>query len=93
MKPFWSGFRGEAVAAFRRVAGVCEAVMDEYARFVPATGAGDGFDWACCAAALALRRASSMRLICSGVGGFAGSFPAERVARGGVFARSDMLSG
>ena len=67
--------------------------MDEYARFVPATGAGEDFDWACCAAALAFRRASSMRLICSGVVGFAGSFPAERVARGGVFGRSDMLGG
>lgn len=52
--------------------------MAEYARFSPATGAGDGRDaCACCAAAFAFRRASSMRLICSGVGGFGGSLPAE----------------
>lgn len=66
--------------------------MDEYARFAPATGAGEGFEaCVCCAAAFALRRASSMRLICSGVGGFGGSLPAERVARGGVDGRPDML--
>ena len=65
--------------------------MDEYARFAPATGAGEGLDWACCAAALALRRASSILRICSGVGGFGGSLPAERVARGGVVCLSDML--
>jgi hypothetical protein len=67
-------------------------VIEEYARLVPAAGAGVGFDaCACCACAFALRRASSMRLICSGVGGLGGSLPAERVARGGVAGRSDML--
>lgn len=51
---------GEAAVAFRDCIGVFEAVMEEYARFAPATGAGEGLDvCACCAAALALRRASS----------------------------------
>lgn len=36
--------------ASRDCVGVEDEVMDEYARFVPATGAGDGRDaWACCA--------------------------------------------
>ena len=65
--------------------------MFEYARFAPATGAGDGTAWFCCAAAFALRRAISILRICSGVGGFGGNFPAERVARGGVRGLSAML--
>lgn len=83
--------------------------MAEYARLVPATGAGVGFEaCACCAAAFARRRACSyivvsalggtsrrlqltIRRTCSGVGGFGGSLPAERVARGGVEGRSAML--
>jgi hypothetical protein len=59
---------------------------------VPAMGAGGvGLeDSAARAAALAFRRASSILLICSGVGG-ATFLPAERVARGGVEGRSDMV--
>lgn len=46
--------------ALRDCCGVVDGIVDEYARFVPATGAGEGRDaWACCACALALRRASS----------------------------------
>ena len=33
----------------------------------------------------------TIRLICSGVGGFGGSLPAERVARGGVDGRLTMI--
>lgn len=60
MKPFWSRFAGDAAFAFREFAGVFEEFMAEYARFVPAMAGGAGFEaWACCAAALDLRRASS----------------------------------
>lgn len=42
MKPFWSRFWDEAAAALREFEGVLAAVMDEYARLVPATAAGEG---------------------------------------------------
>lgn len=83
MKPLWSGLDWDT-PALRTCVGALSDVMFEYARFAPATGAGEGFAWACVAAALALRRACSIFRICSGVGGFGGSFPTERVARGGV---------
>jgi hypothetical protein len=77
--------------ALRDCEGVVDEVMDEYARFVPEVGVGDGRDaWTCCACAFARRRASSIRLTCSGVGGFGGSLPAERAARGGVAGLSGM---
>lgn len=82
--PFWSRFCGDAAAALRNCVGAFVADTEEYGRFAPAAGAGDGFAWACCATAFALRRAISIFRICSGVGGFGGSWPAERVARGGV---------
>lgn len=51
-------------SAFRDCAGVVDEVRDEYARFVPATGAGEGRDaWACCACAFARSRASSWRAL------------------------------
>lgn len=46
--------------AFRTCVGVVDEVIEEYARFVPATGAGEGrAAWACCAWAFARNRASS----------------------------------
>lgn len=38
-------------------------------------------------------KSHTLRLICSGVGGFCGSLPAERVARGGVIGLSAMFAG
>lgn len=90
--PFASRFAGDAAAALRELCGMFAVDTALYARFAPATGAGDGrAAWDCWAAAFALRRAISILRICSGVGGFGGSFPAERVARGGVDGRSAMV--
>jgi hypothetical protein len=64
MKPFWSRFAGDAAFALRSCVGMFEEFMAEYARLVPATGGGAGLEaCACCAAAFALRRASS----CAGI--------------------------
>jgi hypothetical protein len=81
-----------AAAALRNCVGAFDAERAEMGRLALATGAGGGFACACCAAAFALRRAISILRICSGVGGFGGSLPAERVARGGVRCLSAMLS-
>jgi hypothetical protein len=48
------------VLALRFDVGVADEVIDEYARFAPANGAGDGREaCACCACAFARNRASS----------------------------------